>query len=58
MELISRAVLLALVAVLTSDVFVSGEYGKYMWIPLALCPVLLSLARREERSRGLQMAWG
>jgi len=48
MELISRAVIWALLAVLTSNLFVSGEYAKYLWIPLALCPALLALARRTE----------
>jgi O-antigen ligase len=57
LELISRAVLLALIAVLVSDVFVSGEYGKYMWLLLAACPALLTLARREERSAGRRPAW-
>jgi putative inorganic carbon (HCO3(-)) transporter len=46
MELISRAVFLAVVAILASDFFVSGGYAKYQWIPLALCPALLGLARR------------
>lgn len=49
LELMSRAVLLAIVAVLVSDLFVSGEYGKYMWLLLAVCPVLLTFARREQR---------
>jgi O-antigen ligase len=54
MELISRAVLWALVALLTSNLFVSGEYAKYLWIPLALCPALLALARRTEaQERGV-----
>jgi putative inorganic carbon (hco3(-)) transporter len=51
MELISRAVILALVAVLTSDFFVASAYAKYLWIPLALCPALLRLARHEAASR-------
>ncbi len=46
MELISRAVFLALVAIVTQDFFVSGNYGKYQWILLALCPALLGLAHR------------
>jgi O-antigen ligase len=50
MELISRAVVLALVAVLTSDLFVASGYAKYLWIPIAMCPVLLLLARREAAS--------
>jgi putative inorganic carbon (HCO3(-)) transporter len=53
MELMSRGVVLAVVAVLTSDLFVAGGYAKYLWIPLAMCPVLLRLARREARSRDL-----
>jgi O-antigen ligase len=52
MDLLSRAVVLGLVAVLTSDLFVSSEYAKYLWLLLALCPVLLSLARRQANSRG------
>jgi O-antigen ligase len=53
LELLSRGVVLALVAVIVSDLFVSGEYGKYMWVLLALCPVLLTLARRAERKSRL-----
>jgi O-antigen ligase len=51
MELISRAVVLSQAAVLTSAFFVSAVYAKYLWILLALCPVLLSLARRAAKSR-------
>jgi putative inorganic carbon (HCO3(-)) transporter len=51
MELLSRAVLLAVVAVLTSDLFVASAYAKYLWLPLAMCPVLLRLARRADRSQ-------
>jgi putative inorganic carbon (hco3(-)) transporter len=46
MELISRAVFLAVIAILASDFFVSGGYAKYQWILLALCPAMLGLARR------------
>jgi O-antigen ligase len=52
MELISRAVFLAVVAVVTQDFFVSGNYGKYQWILLALCPALLGLARRAVAHQG------
>lgn len=52
MELISRAVVLALAGVLTGDLFVSSEYAKFLWIPLALCPVLLGLARRTAAQAG------
>ncbi len=46
MELIARAVVLALVAVLVTEAFVSAQYAKYLWLLIALCPVLLGLARR------------
>jgi O-antigen ligase len=53
MELISRTVVLAVVAVLTSDFFVASVYAKYLWILLALCPVLLGIARRAAAPRDL-----
>ena len=34
------------IAVLTADLFVSSEYAKYLWLLVAMCPVLLGLARR------------
>jgi O-antigen ligase len=46
MELVSRAVVVSLSAVLVANLFVSGEYEKYMWLLIALCPALLALARR------------
>lgn len=53
MEAMSRAVVLALVAVLTSDLFASSVYAKFLWILLSLCPVLLSLARRSSPAPGM-----
>jgi O-Antigen ligase len=47
LELMSRAVVLALVAILVSDFFVSNAPAKYLWLLIALCPVLLRLARRQ-----------
>jgi O-antigen ligase len=47
LELMSRALVLALVAVLVSDVFVSNAPAKYLWLLIALCPVMLRLARRQ-----------
>jgi O-antigen ligase len=46
MELISRAVVLALAGVLVAEVFVSSQYAKYLWLLIAVCPVLLALGRR------------
>jgi O-antigen ligase len=45
MELMSRALVLALIAVLTTDMFIAGGYAKFLWILLAMCPVMLRLAR-------------
>jgi O-antigen ligase len=47
MELLSRGVVLALVAILASDFFVANAQAKYLWLLIALCPALLRLARRE-----------
>lgn len=49
MEMMSRSVVLAIVALLTTDIFVSGNYAKYLWIPLAMAPVMLKFARRAEQ---------
>ncbi|MGH3627241.1 MAG: O-antigen ligase family protein, partial [Sciscionella sp.] len=54
MELIARGVFLAVLAVLASDMFVSGDYAKYQWLLFGLCPVLLAAARREEAGRPAQ----
>jgi O-antigen ligase len=56
MELIARGVVLAVVAVLASDFFVSGEYEKYQWLLLALCPVLLAVARRAVAERSPELS--
>ncbi len=53
MELLARSVVLAIVAVLTSDMFVAGGYAKYLWIPLAMCPAMLALARRAAEADAL-----
>jgi O-antigen ligase len=46
MELMARALVLALVAILTADLFVSSAIAKFLWLPLAMCPVMLAVARR------------
>jgi O-antigen ligase len=48
MGTLSRAVLIALLAILTANVFLSEQFIKPLWILLALCPALLALSRREE----------
>jgi O-antigen ligase len=45
MEIIARAVLVAVVGLLAADFFGSREYSKQLWLLLSLGPVLLALAR-------------
>jgi O-antigen ligase len=54
MELAARAIVLGLVAVLVSNFFVSDQYARYLWLLLALCPVLLRLARDAEAQAALR----
>jgi O-antigen ligase len=55
MEVMSRALLIAMVGVLAADFFISEEVSKQLWLLLALGPALLGLARRiqSERKPGL-----
>lgn len=54
MELMSRAVVLSIAAVLTSDLFVASPYAKYLWLPLAMGPAMQHLARRAQAQAGEQ----
>lgn len=54
MELISRAVLVALVAMLAADFFISDHFSKQLWLLLAFGPSLLAIARREETPAALR----
>jgi O-antigen ligase len=47
MELLSRAVVVALVALLAMDFFLSDQFSKQLWLLLALCPALLAIADRR-----------
>ncbi len=47
MELLSRAVVVALIALLAMDVFLSDQFSKQLWLLLALCPAMLAIAERE-----------
>jgi putative inorganic carbon (HCO3(-)) transporter len=44
MQILTAAVIVALVGTLASDVFVSDEYSKQLWLLLGLCPALLMIA--------------
>ncbi len=45
MELIARCMLLALVAFMSADFFLSGEFSKQLWLTFALCPAVLALSQ-------------
>jgi O-antigen ligase len=46
-ELMARGLVLALIAVLAADFFISDEYEHLLWLLLALPPALLAIARSE-----------
>ena len=56
MELMSRAVFVALIGILTADFFASEQFSKQLWLLLGLCPALLAVAnargRAEEEDEG------
>ena len=51
LDIIARATVVALVALFSAYIFVSRDYGKQLWLLLALCPVMLEIARRELQTR-------
>jgi O-antigen ligase len=57
MELLSRAVVVSLVALLAMDFFLSDQFSKQLWLLLALGPALLAIASRS-RSPGAGEAAG
>jgi putative inorganic carbon (hco3(-)) transporter len=48
MEVLSRAVVISIGGMLVTDLFISDQFNKVLWIELALCPCLLRIARRRE----------
>lgn len=46
-EVLSRALLVGLIALLAADVFISEQYSKQLWLLLALGPVALAASRRS-----------
>ena len=52
LELLTRALLLALTAILVSEFFGSGLYSKQMWVLLGMCVALRALSRRAEGQAG------
>lgn len=56
MQVLAAAVVVALVGTLASDIFVSDEYGKQLWLLLGLCPALLSIAMSMPAARKAKAA--
>ncbi len=50
MEMIARAVFVALAAILAADFFGSRQYQKELWLLLGLAPALWAIARAQEES--------
>jgi len=50
LELLSRAVLIALIGMLTAFVFLSGQYEKQLWLLFGLAIALHALARKRTRA--------
>jgi O-antigen ligase len=51
LDIIARATVVALVALFAAYFFVSRDYGKQLWLLLALAPVMLEISRRELANR-------
>jgi O-antigen ligase len=54
LELLTRALMVAMAGVLAADFFISEPYGKQLWLLLGLCPAVLGVANglRERRAAG------
>jgi O-antigen ligase len=52
MELLSRALIMALVGVLAADFFLSSQFSKQLWLLLAMGPALQGLSLRPEGALG------
>jgi putative inorganic carbon (hco3(-)) transporter len=47
MEVLGRALVVAVIANLVAGFFLSGQYSKQLWVLLALGPAMLAIALRE-----------
>jgi O-antigen ligase len=55
MELMSRALLVALSGILAADFFISEEFSKQLWLLLGLGPALLAIAIAHRRERAHEL---
>ncbi len=51
LEVLGRALAIALIGILAADFFVSEQYSKQLWVLLAMGPALLSIANRPAETR-------
>ena len=51
LEALGRALVIALAGMLAADFFVSEQFSKQLWLLLALCPALLSIAQQAPEPR-------
>jgi O-antigen ligase len=56
LEILARAFVVVIVALLAADVFGSHQYSKQLWLVLSLCPALLEISRVLLASRHAQGA--
>lgn len=57
LELLARALLVALVGILTADFFISEQFSKQLWFLLGLGPALLGVATGMARGEGGEPGW-
>jgi O-antigen ligase len=50
-EILARAMVVVIAALLAADFFGSRQYSKQLWLLMALCPVLLEISRAEWAAR-------
>jgi O-antigen ligase len=50
LELLARTAVAAAIGVLTADFFLSGQYGRTLWLNLGFCCALGALSRRVEQA--------
>lgn len=48
-EILSRALIVALAATYAGDFFITNQYSKQLWLLLGLAPAFLAIARRREQ---------
>ena len=56
MELVARCLVLAVIAFLAADFFLSGEFSKQLWLTFALCPAILGLSTVRGRAQPASQA--